>query len=326
MNGSERFEFYLSKVQELLDKSKTEPNPGWWLFTNGFRTPMFMLEALAKLYNKLHDKDTFEKLQDKFKQLEDVLGDIDYYNAYGEEYKNMAEVSPQAIEHFREKKEEHLQLLNDVLVEEKWIGSGENRVEKIRANLKDLDWLSEKEEMFAIRKFYVKAIESIKEFYASLNGAFTDMESQVHEIRRKLRWLSIYPQALQGCIQLKEQALAESHVEKYLIPEIVNSPFNKIPAPSNNEYILYLEKNYFLSLSWLIAELGKLKDAGLGLIAIAEASKHNRDNKQPRLETAPQLTGMPSVQDSMNNASEISKTFFAEGNLDKLVGEVEKRP
>ena len=277
MNGMERFEYYLNQVQDLLNRSEAESNRGWWLFTNGLRTPMFMLEALAKLYSKLHDKEIFNKLQDRFKQLEDVLGDIDHYHAFENLNKDSVVVEPKTLTYFRDNKEKHLVLLNEILTDKKWIVKEDSRIEKIRKKLSEVKWLPEHEEMLEIKKFYLKAIASIKDFYQSIDGPFTDMEDQVHEIRRKVRWLSIYTQALRGCIQLSDNEIPKPHIQKYLLPEIVNSSFNQLPDPVGCRYVLRLEKNYFLALSWFIAELGKLKDAGLGIMALEEASNHIRD-------------------------------------------------
>ncbi|HMJ46330.1 MAG TPA: hypothetical protein VK498_03330, partial [Ferruginibacter sp.] len=108
MSGMQRFEYYLNHVQELLQRSVRKEDPGWWLFTNGLRTPMFMLEALAKFHTKLYDKKIFKKLQEKFKQLEDVLGDIDYYNEYENNYKDSGEVEASILTYFQNKKEKHL--------------------------------------------------------------------------------------------------------------------------------------------------------------------------------------------------------------------------
>lgn len=321
MNGIERFGYYLTQVEELLAKSETEENPGWWLYTNDLRTRIFMLEALAKLYSKLHNKTIFEKLQERFKEIEDVLGDINYYDEYENKYKNNPGVSGEILTYFRQKKVKHIQLFNEILSDNKWIKHESLRVKKIRKKLTDVQWLKEDEEMLAIKQYYYKAIESIKEFYFSGPAQFTDMEDQVHELRRKLRWLSIYPQALRGSIQLSVKVLPEPTIEKYLVPEIINSPFNKLPDPTGFHHLLLLEKNYFLALSWLIAELGKLKDAGLGNLVLQEAIKHTALKNQENSPTYV-LQNQPPLEDLLKTASAITKDFFAEGNLDKLVDEL----
>ena len=197
------------------------------------------------------------------------------------------------------------------MVKKNWIGKNSNRIDKIRKKLRGADWLEEKPEMKAIESLYLESIEKIDAFAATYQSGFTELERQVHELRRKLRWLSIYPQALQGCIQLTETLSKDENVNKYLTPEIVNSPFNKMPAAGANRTLLMFNKDYFFALSWMIAELGKLKDQGLRTVVINEAGKtSNADAKNE--------AGI------LSKASEITRTYFAEKNLDKLIVGVAK--
>ena len=85
-NGHARFEFHLQKLEDLLTNGAKQKNAGLWLYNNNLRTPLFMLEALAKLYSGLHDKKMFCKLKEHFKLLEDTLGQIDYYDAFAKEF------------------------------------------------------------------------------------------------------------------------------------------------------------------------------------------------------------------------------------------------
>ena len=153
------------------------------------------------------------------------------------------------------------------------------------------------------------------------------MENDVHELRRKLRWLSIYPQALQGCIQLTESKTKSKNLTKYLTTEIINSPFNKMPAAGNNHFILTLNKSYFLALSWIIAELGKLKDNGLTIVAIKEALQQTEAlNEADALNKASRILGTRQIKLPvlLNEAETISKTFFDEKNLEHLVNGTNK--
>ena len=45
-----------------------------------------MLEGLAKSYGGLHDRETFCKIEEYFKLLEDTFGAIDYYDAFAQEF------------------------------------------------------------------------------------------------------------------------------------------------------------------------------------------------------------------------------------------------
>ncbi|MEO6668789.1 MAG: hypothetical protein ABIN36_04895 [Ferruginibacter sp.] len=321
-NGIKRFEFYLVKLEAFLAKASTEKNPALWLYANAARTPLFMLEGLAKLYSSLHNRKRFEKIKLQFKLLEDALGAIDYYDGFAKEFVENAAIPAGIKQYLQAQSREKIQRLNDLIIEHKWIGDNASRIGKIRKKLYDADWLEPKEELKAIFNFYKTSITEIKSFFAAAGDNFTEIESQVHEFRRDLRWLSIYPQALQGLVQLNSSGVTRETTLKYLTPEIVNSAFNKMPEEGDNSYFLLLEKNYFLALSWVIAELGKLKDNGLKILIVAEAIQQTEklDHADALNKAFEILDGdKQALQNILTNSNEVIKTYLGERNLDKLI-------
>ncbi len=311
-NGLARFDFYLTQLEKLLTEAAKQENPAFWLYQNNARTPLFMLEGLAKLYSGIHNPKKLEKIETHFKTLEDALGAIDYYDAFAKQMILDPEISAATIKFLQARTVEKSAFMNDLLTEKNWIGENASRPPKIREKLGEVDWLDEKDEMKAIEKFYRENIAKINKFAKSYRKGFTELESQVHELRRKLRWLSIYPQALQGCIQLTENDSGDKNLAKYLTPEIVNSPFNKMPAAGENKFLLIFEKDYFLALSWLISQLGKLKDEGLRTV-ILEESGIKSGNDASRTEKI------------LTDATAVANQFFAEKILDKIIKGIEKK-
>jgi hypothetical protein len=320
-NGTGRFEFYLAKLELLLLQSARERNPGLWLYTNDARTTLFMLEALAKLYAGLHNENRFTKIKEDFKLLEDALGAIDYYDAFAKEFDTSENIPKELVAYLHAQAREKIQRLNDILQSRRWVGEDAMRIKKIREKLSGADWMKDKEEVKAIENFYRASIKEIKEFVLETGCRFTDVETQVHALRRKIRWLSIYPRALQGMIQLK-QGNNGYELSRYLTPEVINSPFNKLPDPGLNRYVLLLHRDYFLALSWMISELGTLKDSGLRVVALTEAGQQVRGiSHAEALESAYQLTGaeQKNIPAILSEASDISLAYFNENNLDKLI-------
>ena len=305
-NGPARFAFYLDQLEKLLAAASDQKDPAIWLYQNNARTPLFMLEGLARLYSGLHNKHRFEKLETRFKSIEDALGAIDYYDSFAKQFAADASIPATITKFAVNRSVEESARLNSLLVGKRWIGPNANRIGKINKKLAGADWLDEKDEMKAIELDYRKNIAKIDAFAKRFDAGFTELESQVHELRRKLRWLSIFPAALRGCIQLDETPSNDGNVAKYLTPEIVNSPFNKMPPPAECRYLLMFRKDYFLALSWMIAELGKLKDEGLRTVLLNEAGKKS-----------PNDAGSEAA--ILTRATAISRTFFAEKNLDKLI-------
>jgi hypothetical protein len=144
----------------------------------------------------------------------------------------------------------------------------------------------------------------------------------VHELRRKLRWLSIYPQALQGVIKLYETKSTANELKKYLTDEIVSSPFNQLPESKNIKNHLFLEKNHFLALSWMIFELGKLKDKGLKITALKDAFQEIAFLKDEEAITeAYRVLGeeYPKMETLLNQAGIVAEDFFHDKIIDKLI-------
>lgn len=321
-SGLNRFEFYLQKTEVLLTQAAVEKNPGLWLYSNDFRTPLFMLEGLAKLYAGLHNEKRFLKLKEDFKLLEDTLGAIDYYDTFAKEFASNPGIPAFITEYLQAQSREKIQRLNDILQERGWIGEVADRIRKIRKKLYDADWKKDSKEIKKIRGFYEKSINEINDFVVELHYRFTNIELHVHSLRRKLRWLSIYPRALQGAIQLTDSNIADENVVKYLTDSVINSPFNKMPDAGSNECFLLLEKNYFLAMSWMIAELGRIKDSGLKVIAVTEAFQQTKNISQTEaFALAYRVLGdqQPYITTLLVQASDIAAAYLKEGNLDKLL-------
>ncbi len=325
--GIERFDYYLSRLEKLLNDAEKQSDAGFWLYKNNARTPLFMLEGLAKIYSNLHDKKAFSEIKENFKTLEDAIGAIDYYDNFAKEFAANKKITVAVTKYSQEKTVESTAKFNALLVENKWLGESATQLKSIRKKLKDVEWQKGKDEVKEIDAYYKEQVGEINTFFGEHAKGFTDLETQVHELRRKLRWLSIYPQALRGNIQLFETNETNADSTKYLTPEIVTSPFNKMPEVGENKHLFMLNKPYFLALSWLIAELGKLKDQGLRVHLLCETLKEIKGLSDADALTqtykmlAPDSTTLDGI---LSTASDICGKFFAEKNLDKLIYGISK--
>ena len=320
--GQARFDLFLAQLQTLLDKAAKQKNPALWLYQNNARTPLFMLEGLAKLYAGIHNKKKFTKLKAHFKLLEDAIGQIDYYDAFAKEFAGNKKIPATVVSYLQAQAREKIQSLNEILTEKDWIGSGKSRIEKIRKKLKKADWLDEQKDVEGVRDFYFSSINGILEFSNQKNFHFENVEKDVHELRRMLRWLSIYPQALKGCIQLSQAKKSPAYLSKYLTKAITGSPYNVMPDAGDLRYFLLLDKTRFYALSWMISELGNLKDSGLRLEVIKEAliQSGSTDEKAALIKARSFLGNRQlTEQQVLDQAEAILKTFCKEQNLESLV-------
>ena len=321
--GQQRFNFFLNQLEELLIKSSKQKNPALWLYQNNARTPLFMLEGLAKMYREIHNKKKFEKLKAHFKLLEDTIGQIDYYDAFAKEFISNKKIPAAITNYLQAQSREKIQSLNEILTEKEWLTEAKTRIAKTRKKLAKADWQNDKDDLKSIEQFYIAAINRILEFINQKDFNFTDVEKDVHEFRRMLRWLSIYPQALQGCIQLsKPKTVIPKYLTKYLTKEITGSKYNVMPDAADEKYFLVFDQNRFYALSWMIAELGNLKDSGLKVEIIKEALlQTSKTTEKDALAKAYKLAG-PSqitIEQVLTTAGNLCKTFCKEKNLELLI-------
>ncbi|MEO5967872.1 MAG: hypothetical protein ABIP69_06400 [Ferruginibacter sp.] len=308
MTGIVRFEYYLLQLDEHFLKAASEEDPALYLLKVDARSTLFRLEALSRIYYGVYDTKFFKKLIERFKELEDLLGKMDEFFA-AENDLSKEDAKPEMLSWLNTNGNLKAADLNNKLKKDDWLNG--KRLKKIRRKLADVSWEKPKKEIKKILNFIKYEIAQIIEFH-SAHFIFTELESQVHEMRRKLRWLSIYPHALQGAVQFTDSHPNDPSLLKYQTQEIVLSPFNRMPDVGNNHYLILFEKSRFLALSWMISALGRLKDKGL-LKEISETAAKNSN-----VENIP-------IEENINEAeilkesSEICRSFFDEKQLIQLV-------
>ncbi len=311
-NTANNFLNTIDAINDLLEQSKAQKNPALYLFNNNARAILFKLEGLCRLYKNLHNKKRFEKLQTKAKELEDALGVIDYYNALAQ---NPAIIKDKKIfEYFSAELADEFTFLN-ALLEVTYFKKA--NFKKAKKKITSAKWLSAEKEAQKIAAFYEEEKKELKLFASSLG--YTDMELHVHELRRKLRWLSIYAQATNGLIQLTNET--SPIFNAYKTKEIVSSPFNALPKGDGLPYHVWLHGDAFYALSWLIQELGSLKDKGLTIAAIENAlHKINTEQDSAAVEQkALQILNTKETELALlDKAKFMTEKFIKDGALDLL--------
>jgi hypothetical protein len=319
--GKSRFLYYLNKIQIILDKAESSKNPALLIYEEDMRTPLFMLEGLSRLYKKINNHKKLKKLNDLFKDLEDRLGAIDYYDGFHKEFINEKKIPGLITLYVNEKKEKKLEELNHYLKEEKWISKRKKRLSQIFKELDEVKWLDEKNDTIAILDVYHDDIKKVVKKYKRKNIEFCDIENGVHEFRREIRWLSIYPQALRGLMQLKSNVEPPEFLKKYLTPEITSSLYNIMPDGKALPYHIMLNDDYFYALSWLIAELGKLKDSGLKITILEESIAAVYKTKENVEQLVYSICGesQQTIPQILDQSQKITATFFSENILQNII-------
>jgi hypothetical protein len=260
------FLFYSKQLQSLLAKASKQKNPALWLYKNDVRTVLFMLEALTRLHDKSFNKKNFNKWNKRFKKLEDIFGKIDEYISIENDLRTNKRVSKEALKYFKVNSDNYIQKCNQRLIEKNWLN---NKLLLFDEKLNDFDCTGE--HLLKLKNSILNEIDTIIRFVEKNDCCFTKLEEEVHELRRKLRWLSIYAQALNGLIQLSKLTKKSKFSNNYFTKEVLNSPYNNLPVKPKNLTTIEFDANSFFALSWIIKELGNLKDTGLNIEKLSNA-------------------------------------------------------
>ncbi len=314
------FLYYSNQLQALFVKASSQKNPAVWLYQNDARKLLFMLEGLTHLHQEAFEDTLFKKWNGRFKKLEDALGRIDYYFLFEKEFKTNKKIPKKIVDVFLNDYQKYSETLNKRLKDKKWL---EGKLFSFNIKIDKYLIIYDDEYITDLKNAITLEIKKIKTFALTLNYSFTEIESEVHEMRRKLRWISIYAHALNGLIQLKKIAKKPHYSINYETKEILKSPYNKLPVKPKNASIIEFNNDSFLALSWIINELGKLKDDGLKTQALTKAlMKSEKLDEQEATEKAISMLGVKKDNEQLIliEASDIVYKFIVKDKiLDTLI-------
>lgn len=247
---------HAKQLQTLLIKSKTQPSSALYLLENNARTPLFMLESIARILFK-QNEIMYAKWLKVSKKLEDCLGTLDYYATYLKENKNVNYFSTEEIAYINKKHNKALNKLNEKLADKDYY------LDWVDALLKsEINFNSAENKKF-IKELCKKELIKCAEFFNDFTNGFNDMELQVHELRRKLRWISIYAKSFDGLFAYKTSRVAFKWEKEFISKLETTSKFNVLPIEKSIKVPIQLNKKAFYALSSVIRQLGDIKDQGL---------------------------------------------------------------
>lgn len=275
-SGQSRFLNNFNLLEQLIKKSKSSKYPEVYLYQNGMRNILFRLEALSRMNRSLVDKKMFNKLYAIFKQLEDGLGQVDYYDGFLKEFLSQKDIPVSAVKYLETKKNKAFQDFRRLLDQYFFKQKESDFFETTKTDLNEMKWVADEKERKKIMKFIVKQFKKFTKDYEEGDFNLSELENGLHEFRRKLRWFSIYFASLEGMVQLKKVAVYDDVLKKYMTPEILKSPFNIFPRPAKGVKPVYLTAPVYYALSWMINEVGIMKDDGLRAIVLKEVIRNTR--------------------------------------------------
>jgi hypothetical protein len=245
-------------------------------FLSGARNHFFKLEAACRYLREIDNEKVFDEYYDIFKEAEDQLGQYDHHFALLSEIRKIGKQWPaKVIDHFEDQHKSSAKKLENYLEKEEWMQQNPPHLIRFTKALKSMEPLSGDDYKTKTGKFLIKTIDKISDNYKNGKLDASEIEEGVHEIRRKIRWLSIYTQVCGGMIQLSDKKVPESFPDQYIGPDILNSDFMKMPKALKDVSPITIRTEHFAALSWMINYLGSQKDIGLKIVACTEAFKES---------------------------------------------------
>lgn len=310
------FTVNIDLLKKVLLSPAAKKNPADALYHNKSRTVLFRLEALSRICRSIYGKKIFKESFEAFKSMEDGLGAIEYYDDFCSEFSLNKSLPKKFVNYYSFGIEVEKDKLNKKISENNYCS--DIFLKKINTTLSEVKWLSANDERNAFINFLIKQCRKIREALDSGELNFSDLEGGVHEVRRKIRWLSIYAAVVNGIIQLKKNKVVIPGFKNYLTPEIINLPFNKMPPAVKGIKSIYIQSDNFYALSWIINELGILKDEGLRVHSVGDILKKS-DIKDKNAIKKTLLNNCRSINVLCETAEKIVDEFiYTNGVLDKI--------
>jgi hypothetical protein len=298
---------YSISLNKLLVVAKSKPNPAIFLYENGARNILFMLEGLARIHRATFESKKMEKWYNRFKKLEDLFGQIDYIYSFKKEFEKNKTIDVASVKKMELQIQEVANTLNNILTIKNWCN---NKLSKFDAFITDQAFKYDEVYINKIKVTYTKEIDKVIEFVKNQQYKIDVLETELHELRRKLRWLSIYALVFQGVFQLTKSQTNPAWSKKYMQKDIVTSPFVQLPKAIKGIPIIALNYDSFIALSFIISKLGILKDSGLQSYIL----KTNLSFSDAKIKTALGKK-MVAEKEIFANANSLITTFFKDDNV-----------
>lgn len=303
-------------VLAVLNQSSNLKDPAWFLHKKKARPAFFMVESLTRILLCFYNDDKLLiKGRKKSKKIEDSLGRIEDYDDWYRLYQHHDKVGKKELNYFFQHREKEVKKLNKKLMEHEHYLSFFEKIKESTINF-DNEALIKK-----LSAQIEKELQHAFHFFQKYPDGFNSLENQVHELRRKLRWISIYAQSFDGIIALVKNRKHYSWEKEFHLSVQERSPYVRIHEKKDLKAHIYFNYKAFLALNYVIEELGKIKDKGYDLkeLSIALQKQKKLSDKKAENHAAKKLGISYTEKDLFNTAHALLYNYFVKHRLHELL-------
>jgi hypothetical protein len=193
-------------------------------------------------------------------------------------------------------------------------------LDEVLDSLEEQRWPSAKKERKLFAEYFSDSAKGLHDKLVKGEFDFNALEDGVHEFRRKVRWLSILPASVDGLFVRLEDAAIDPDLAGYCTSSVLASPFNSFPRRDEVPDPIVLDASSFLAVSWIIAELGALKDRGQLADAVAHAARDLEDGPKAAAARVRKVVGdsVPTHESIGAAVAGVMATFVKDNVLARL--------
>ncbi|MBN2361801.1 MAG: hypothetical protein JXR83_20280 [Deltaproteobacteria bacterium] len=268
---AERLLKWASVVQEACVAKPTASETVDHLVAADTRRKIFLLEGLLKLY-KGHYGKKIEKHFVAVKQLEDVLG------AFVDAQK-IAKLArdkglPDAAARLLEQRAADLRNELVAIVEERWMpkpagSSNLPAVAELVGDFEKIHWDKYKDDREFVQDEINDKLKKVEAFEYDMHELQGD--TGLHELRRQLRWIPVYAEALDGLVVLTEDRNPIPSYRRLLQDPLATSKYVQLPAPDRESDPILFSRSLYTANMKMVLDFGRIKDTEESVELFAQA-------------------------------------------------------
>lgn len=275
-----------------------------------------MAESLLRLLTKTLEGSALKTTLRYVKELEDGLGRVDDYDHLSLLFSSNKKIEKMQLLYFLHKKEKELAKLNKKVSSRSFYLKTYERL----ARTKEFDF-NTKEFIKKLNGRIKKEITNCLDFYLRYPLVFTELEGQIHEIRRKLRWITIYAQSLDGLVVLVSTKKEYAWQKKFVTSVELHSPYTKVPVKKNLANYIRFNKQAFFAFSHVVNQLGSIKDKALEIELLKKSilKTRNMSDEQAEKLALKQLSAKKNMEELFKEAHSLLREFFVKHRIHELL-------
>jgi hypothetical protein len=267
-----RLETPLSKIEVLLYTEKDANLLVAKILKENLRFHLLNLEAQARFY-MTSDESNMSKVLKIIKEFEDAIGRYSYSVEVLSVIKEIS-ADKKLIQTFELIEQQERKKIIAFLKVEGWLAADHKIFKKLRKYLQRSRLPNDKNERDYLANEISKYIYKVHKKVKNNEYDAEEIETGVHELRRHLRWISLYLKASESYVALNHDI---KPIEKYapLYDKLKDSPYVQFVANTYENPII-VPTTLLMAVVDYIAQLNEVKDVGLFWQTIEEVVREKR--------------------------------------------------